>query len=357
VGVARTAAWNANRAGNTWAAYQCYGDPEWAWRRAGADAQRPSPPLGDQFAGVASPVSLTLALETLAIGSQFDDAARRERQLDKVKFLDAEFAPLWGNMGAVAEAFGVAYAAVKATAKAIEWYAIALDAEDGSATFKAAEQHANLLVRGAEQQGDAAGIRAGIAQLERLVAVQSTIERESLLGSAHKRLTMVEERAGHAAPAKAALAAAVRHYGAAEALARKAGADTLVFYPAKNGISCAIRAAFLSKQLPQLDEARVKSVGDALHRIATDSPDFSSVVGQTELLILAALAKGQLASMLPGALASLRDLKARVPAVSMWDSVHSEAQFTLLPYIEMASAAECRAANELLEMLRGAAGT
>ncbi|MBH2042031.1 MAG: CHAT domain-containing protein [Comamonadaceae bacterium] len=38
VGVARTAAWNANRQGNTWAAYQCYGDPEWSWRREGADA-------------------------------------------------------------------------------------------------------------------------------------------------------------------------------------------------------------------------------------------------------------------------------------------------------------------------------
>jgi len=187
------AAWNANKQGNTWAAYQCYGDPEWRWRREGADAQRPAQPLGDEFAGVASPMSLALALETIAINSQYS-AAKAERQLDRLRYLEAEFAPLWGSMGAVAEAFGVAYAGAKAIDKAIDWYRVALDAEDGSASFKAAEQLGNLVVRQAEKLSDPdaarAGILDGIGQLERLVAVQPTIERESMLGSAFKRLTM-----------------------------------------------------------------------------------------------------------------------------------------------------------------------
>jgi hypothetical protein len=51
--------------GDTWGAYQCYGDPDWVFTREGADAQRPARPLADEFAGVASADSLRLALETL----------------------------------------------------------------------------------------------------------------------------------------------------------------------------------------------------------------------------------------------------------------------------------------------------
>ena len=45
-----------NEAGsvNTWAAYQCYGDPDWVFRRSGADANRFTGPLVEDFSGVAS---------------------------------------------------------------------------------------------------------------------------------------------------------------------------------------------------------------------------------------------------------------------------------------------------------------
>ena len=353
VGVARAAAWNANRQGNTWAAYQCYGDPEWTWRRAGADAQAPAPPPGDEFAGVASPVALTLALETLAIRSAYS-GADPARQLDKLGYLEAEFVPLWGGMGAVAEAFGVAYAGANAVDKAIAWFRAALDAEDGSASFRAAEHLGNQLVRRAGKLKDPvaarAGIEAGIAQLQKLAAVQPTIERESLLGSAFKRLTMIEWAAGRKGEAQTALVASVKHYGVAEGMARKSGADNL-FYPAKNCIGGELRAAFLGKRAPQLDPDRLKTVSDSLNHAATSAPDFWSVVGQTELQVLAALAKGTLASVEPALTASLRELKKRVPAVRMWDSVWNEALFTLEPYKGVASPAEKRAAQSLLDAL------
>ena len=353
VGAARMAAWKANRQGNTWAAYQCYGDPEWTWRREGGDAQRPSPPPGDEFAGVAAPLSLIIALETLAIRSQYGEV-RRDEQLDKVRYLDSEFAPLWGSAGAVAEAFGDAYASLASADKAIEWYRAALDAQDGGATFHSAEQLGNQLVRRAEKLGDPVGIRAGIAQLERLLAVQSTIERENLLGSAYKRLSMVEWRAGREAAARAALGAMVKHYGTAEKMTFESGGDNL-HYPAKNGISAELRAAFLKKRLPNVDGDRMKAAADSMQRSALTNPDFWSVVGQTELLILAALAKGQLASALSGAIASLHDLKARAPAAWMWDSVYNEAQFTLEPYVAMATPPERRAAQRLLSDLKAMA--
>ena len=357
VAAARTAAWNANRQGNTWAAYQCYGDPEWAWRRKGADAQRAVRPIGDEYVGVASPVALVIALEALAVDSEFG-GAKPEEQLDKLRYLEAEFAPPWGSMGAVAEAFGVAYASTKAVDKAIKWYRTALDAQDGGATFRSAEQFGSLLVRRAEKHADPDGARAdieaGIEQLERLVAVQPTIKRESLLGSAYKRLTEVEWRARRKSAAQAALSAVVKHYGAAETMARKVNTDIL-FYPAKNAISAELRVALLKKRLPKLDDDRMKAVSDSLNKAVTDNPDFWSVVGQTELLVLAAVGKGQLARAEPGVSASLRDLKARVPAAWMWDSVYNEAQFILEPYIAMAGVAERRAAQKLLDALKAMA--
>ena len=52
---------------------------------------------------------------------------------------------------------------------------------------------------------------------------------------------------------------------------------------------------------------------------------------------------------------SLRDLKSRVPAAWMWDSVYNEAQFTLLPYVAFAGGDEKRAAGELLDALKAMA--
>ncbi|MEO8056898.1 MAG: CHAT domain-containing protein [Burkholderiales bacterium] len=357
VAAAREASWRDNPQGNTWAAYQCYGDPGWTWSRGGADAQRPAPPVGDEFIGVASPVALTLALETLAIRSRFGPV-KAELQRDKLRFLESKFAPEWGGMGAVAEAFGVAYGQAKDSAKAIEWYRVAVNSSDGSASFRAAEQLGNELARCGEKLKDEAEARAmieeGIDQLARLVALQTTVERESLLGSAWKRLVLLEARAGKDAASLKALEKMLAHYANAELLACRARADNL-YYPAKNGISAELRLAFLGGRAPRLTEARLSLVRESLDKAATEHPDFWSVVGQTELSLLEALAQRRLAGSAPGLLLAFRELKARVPSSSGWDSVYTEARFTLEPYQKVASAAEQRAAAEILAGLKALA--
>ncbi len=357
VAAAREAAWRESPQGNTWAAYQCYGDPGWTWSRGGADAQRPPAPVGAEFTGVASPVALALALETLAIRSRFSNA-RAELQRDKVRFLDSKFGPVWGAMGAVAEAFGLAYAEAKDSSKAIEWYRVAVNASDASASFRSAEQLGNELARCGEKLSDEAAARAmveeGIRQLGKLVALQPTLERESLLGSAYKRLVLLEARSGKGAASLKALEQMVVHYANAEEMARKAQANNL-FYPAKNGISAELRLAFLQRRAPRLSEARFSAVRESLDKAATESPDFWSVVGQSELGLLEALAQGRLAGSGPALLDAFRELKARVPAVWSWDSVYTEARFTLEPYQAVASATEQRAALEMLKGLKALA--
>ncbi|MEO8118970.1 MAG: CHAT domain-containing protein, partial [Rhodoferax sp.] len=357
VAAAREAAWRESPQGNTWAAYQCYGDPGWTWRRGGADAQRKAPPVGDEFVAVSSPVALALALETLAIRSRFSNV-NAEAQRDQLHFLEAKFGPPWGAMGAVAEAFGVAYAQAKDSAKAIDWYRVAVNAADGSASFRAAEQLGSELARHGENLGDEASARQlieeGIAQLSRLVALQATLERESLLGSAWKRLVMLEARTGHDAASLKALEKMAAHYARAEALARQMHADKL-FYPAKNGISAELRLAFLQQRAPRLAEDRLSAVRESLNQAATEKPDFWSVVGQTELGLLEALAQGRLAGSGPGLMDAFRELKLRVPATSSWDSAYTDARFTLEPYQTVASATEVRAAVELLKGLKALA--
>jgi hypothetical protein len=155
VAKARQAAWSGHRGGNTWAAYQCYGDPDWAWRREGGDAQQPPAPLGSEFEGVASPVSLVLALENLAIESQYRGASPR-KQVDKLRYLEDRFAPLWGGMGAVAEAFGVAYAAAGALEPAVAFYTQALAAADGSASIRTLQRLADVTAQAAARPSTAA---------------------------------------------------------------------------------------------------------------------------------------------------------------------------------------------------------
>ena len=357
VAAAREAAWRECPRGNTWAAYQCYGDPGWTWTRGGSDAQRPAITASDMFSGVSSPVALTITLETLAILSRYGNTPI-ELQRDRVRFLEAKFGPQWGGMGDVAEAFGRAHCEAKSSVKAIEWYRIAVNAPDARASFKAAEQLCNELACLGEKLDDGAAARKmileAIKHLVKLVALQPTAERESLLGSAYKRLVMLEARLGRAAASLAALKSMASHYAAGEALAKAEGAGNL-FYPAKNCISAELRLAFLHRRTPVLADARVSAVRDSLSKAAADRPDFWCVVGQTELGLLQALAQGSLSGSWPALMNAFRELKVRVSAVSSWDSVYTEARFTLEPYQAVASATERRAAVEMLKGLKALA--
>src|SRR5206468_2637428 len=136
VASAREAAWELG--GNTWAAYQCYGDPDWRFAAGVSDAQHPMASIADEFAGVAASKSLVLALESLAVKSKFQKAPPKQQQA-KIRHLEARFAGRWGKIGEVAEGFGRAWAEAGEVPAAIEWYQRALDANDGTASLKVIE--------------------------------------------------------------------------------------------------------------------------------------------------------------------------------------------------------------------------
>src|SRR5262245_8523433 len=275
--------------------------------------------------------------------------------------LEAAYADRWGNRGAVAQAFGDAYSELGEVESAIRWYSRAMSAEDGCASLHASEQLANLRARrGARLENKAEARReilAAIRQLERLLAINATSERASLVGSAFKRLAMLEAKSERAAASRKAIGDMAKYYRQAEDLARNNNSDNW-FYPATNRMSAELVLNVGRTNWAGFNQEDIAAVRQSLQKKTAVDPDFWSVVGLTELRIYEALANRKLATALDGILKDLADVRARANARRMWASVHDQAEFTLTPYIEARglAAREREAALKLLKQLQAYAG-
>jgi hypothetical protein len=400
--------------GNTWAAYQCYGDPDWRYRPETGDAQRPTPPV-DEFAAVSSANALALALETLAVRSEFQHADH-DGQAQRIRYLETTFGERWGQIGAVAEAFGNAWGKNGDLPNAIGWYERARMAPDGSASMAALEQLANFYVRTAwarveSAQEEAAGrppsrvslprtsriggsglgargsgrsrkgarkgagkrrhdeplaspiaaaVKTSLADLakarellDRLIAVDPTVERLSLYGSLRKREAMVQGAAGDAEAERTALAEMRRCYrDARELAARRPSSDE--YYPRMNVLAAELATpASGTMQIPVKELAEIREV--LAQRVAA-SPDFWNVVGQTELKMYEALAAGSLAKAREALWEEFSRHHQRVGAPRMWQSVCDNATLVLRRYALERGGGEAKAADSLLAALRSLAG-
>ncbi len=349
--------------GNTWAAYQCYGDADWTFRQATGDAQRPAAPApGREFAGIASASSLILALDAIAVTSESQPGSAAD-QPARLRYLEATFAPAWQHRGDVAEAFGRAWWALRDAEAALVWYERARGAEDGAASLAAVEQLANVRSRRAWDRVSAnrspapaalAEARREIAGammlLDSLSALGRTVERESIYGSSYKRLALIEQMAGREADERAAIARMWEHYRAAEDLARAAasrpeGPPQPVFYPAMNRMAAQLAMPEALKSAEAGDAATIASIRDSMSSVP---PDFWSVVGQTELDLYAALFDGRLAEQVAPLVEKLRAHHERVASARKWASVYDNATFVLSKYRARVGPAEAAAVDRLL---------
>jgi tetratricopeptide (TPR) repeat protein len=377
--------------GTTWAAYQCYGDPEWTFKRQVSDAQSPVETASSKYANIASFHALKLALDTIAIESRLpqDDnvggtLSRREQRRDEVRYLQERFGKLWGNIGSVAEAFGAAWVELGDAEAALKWYERALAANDGTASLRAAEQLGNQRARlawnGVSQAIERmrkpqlkAGtpdmcpsescnlnqardeIEQAISWLEKIAALQPSMERESLLASAYKRLALLEAASRRTDQETRAIEEMRAHYANALTLGRTSGSTDL-FYPALNNLVAELVLNAGRDDWKGLDPDFVDILRNSLGVKVRNDPDFWSVVGETELRLYEALSRGDLASSRETIEREFRDVYERVTAVNMWRSVYDNAEFVLPKYAARASDAEKRAAKDVLSLLRQLAG-
>ncbi|MCB1905890.1 MAG: CHAT domain-containing protein [Rhodocyclaceae bacterium] len=383
--------------GNTWAAYQCYGDPDWVFRRPDAGRDRPRVAPRDEFGGIGSAEDLVLALDAVAVDCGVPEADMRGQRA-RIRYLAENFATFLDDSGRVAEAFGRAWAAAGDGGQAIACYRKAIAANDGSATIKAGEQLCNQLVRqawgrvsqaardlhAAEARRDefrdggvppellrrieaAAGEHAkaiagarkeigeAIEKLAKIQAIQPNMERLSLLGSAKKREAMLLRAAGDTPEKlKEAIEGMQQFYARAETAG--VGADDN-YYPALNRIAADLALAGVERRRATLEPRRIEAIRQALDAKVRDDPDFWSLAGRIELRGYEALAGESLGAALPALLAEYDDLAARVSGRWQWASVRDQLEFVLhqLPGVEE-SAEERKAAEELLAAIRRHAG-
>jgi DNA repair exonuclease SbcCD ATPase subunit len=300
------------------------------------------------------------------------EALRLEQQRAKIRHLESRFERVWGGMGAVAEAFGAAWAASNDQAAAVKWYERAVTAEDSTASIRTTEQLANLRVReawtsvdrarskGKERQRIVTEARKTIEEtikvLEDLVRLQPSVERESLLGSAYKRLAMIEAAAGR--DDEPAIGKMREHYNRAEKLGRDGGFQN-VLYPALNGITAEVALNATRDAPAELDREALDRVRKILAAKALEDPDFWTVSGPTELEMWQALAQRALAPEWPVIDEAFDDLYARVSSPSSWASVYDNARFVLTRYEKHAAKDdEKSAARSVLQKLQAfASGT
>ena len=356
---------------NTWAAYQCYGDPDWTLRRDAAGAQRAARSLDEEFEGVASPATLQLALETLEVGTVFQKRDR-EGQIVKLKYLEARYGDEWGSDGATAEAFGRTWRAVGDRARAIEWLTRAVAALDGTASLAALEQigdlrsaqawHALAESRGAGKAKQHSALTeareavSGAADLlRRLSELHPTSKREALVGSVLKRLAVIETMAGESDAARNATAAMAKHYAEAERLAEASEEDG-VFYPTLNRMAAELVLDYGSEKRKRLSAKAVTAVRKELDARAKRDPDFWTYSDDAIIALLEALAAGNLSASRAAIESQLETLASHVNAQELWSAVLDQAEFVLLPYAAVAAAEERKAARGVLALLERFAG-
>ncbi|MEO8259426.1 MAG: CHAT domain-containing protein [Acidobacteriota bacterium] len=367
VATARTAALQFD--GNTWAAYQCYGDPDWKLIADDGNWAATAPPA-DEFNQMASTAGLELVLRTLIAQSTFQQYDRTIQRQRLARLKDRWLAMGWTAGHGIGELFAEAHAAVGDIAEAIGWYDVVLGSATGDCSIRAYEQRSNLRVRTAWDQLAAAreaqltvtgpdtgrarrardlarrranaakALRQAIVQARRTIRTEDqrlsnlrtfgdTAERASLRGAAMKRLAMVEEVAKSARRERAAIVAMKRHYEDALAQARRAGSVEL-FYPASNIIVAQLALG------ERVDKELLAAVRASLAAKEAAGPDFWSIAEYSNLNLYEAIAQGRLAKRRPRVIAGYRDLAQRAGAGSKWASIYNTATFVLSRYLRQA---------------------
>jgi hypothetical protein len=361
VAEARSACWRAMPHGKSWAAYQCYGDANWVYRTRTGDAQAPASATAkrDEFAEIASPPALTLALETLATRARYMGGAKPALAA-ALQQLVQRFEARWGGIGAVAEAFAVAWQAMGDRPQAITWYGRAVAAADGSASFKAEEQMLNLSARQAWAEasdtsgpgGDLAAQRqrlvGAVAALQQLCTARPSSERLCLLGSACKRLYLLERHARRNTAARQALQRAHAAYRDADLLVQQSGSEAERCYPLQNAFALALCLDSDGRHFDAEDRAALASA----QRAQAERPDFWSEAGALEFRLWLALAEGRLAAEAEALRRAFTALHGLHNAPGDWASVADQAELVLAPRLRGGSSGTAHAARTLRGLLQ-----
>ncbi len=371
VAQAREDTWTRTPHSKTWAAYQCYGDPNWTFRRSTGDALASTPdPRSSAHGvaeGIASPAGLALVLEDLAVRTRYatdDVAGEQERARARLRELQEHHGDAWGGMGAVAEAFGVAWEVAQDSDAAIAWYGRAMRANDASASVQAHEQLGKLLVERAwglaqDPNTDAATrslvrdeLATALRELQTLAALQPTVKRLTLLGQAWQRHAQLQAAQGMAGESAGSLGMALEAYESAETEAADAN-DPRLHETALRRMAAELVRHAGDKPGHTLDSAATARARRSLLARHDSEPDFRCHAQLIQLDLFEALSAGTLAERQPALAAACAAVHAQVATLPRWAQVLDAVGWVLETPALLKNAAQRAAAGKLLQQLRG----
>jgi len=186
---------------------------------------------------------------------------------------------------------------------------------------------------------------------------QETAERESLKGSAMKRLAMLETRAKRPSAAKRAVAAMAKHYERAVEIARdKKAAD--LFYPANNLLAAEVSLNAGGGKWKGWPKDLLDATRQSIRDKNESDPDFWSLVAKPELELYEAVAAGRLKKADIDAIErSFREVSKRSKDAREWRSVIDTMHFTLDPVVARASAPMKKALGDVMERIEALTAT
>ena len=182
---------------NTWAAYQCYGDPSYRLVVM-KDGDRG---IGDEFVHSEEAYLEIKRLTGRAKATAVQGIAPLRDSLIALEQRIEKDCPDWLLNSNLQEALGEAFAEMLEFEKAVSYYTLAVQNQKSEASIKAIEQLANCRIRLAVQRLQAelddyktarSTIKQQIAELQLLIKTAgATSERWSMIGGGYKRLAQI----------------------------------------------------------------------------------------------------------------------------------------------------------------------
>lgn len=189
---AREETYRTHVGSNTWGAYQCYGDPDYRFRKM----ERKTPTQrAPQFV---SQHEAAVEIENIAAGLAFAERDDRKYYMSKLERIESVLTEKgWSNNGRILAALGWAFGEAEEFGKAVVCYKRAAQSADGAMRYRDIREWANCEVRDAvrrvtENSASVAECEKNIhSAIERLNSLPSSPEILRLQGSAYKRIAIV----------------------------------------------------------------------------------------------------------------------------------------------------------------------
>ena len=182
---------------NTWAAYQCYGDPAYRLTVNTGGAQRTE----EMFVDIDEVIVRINQLYEKAKTASAQGIRQYKDDLNNLQEKISNENPAWLTNGRLLEAFGEAFGEVFWFEEAVKYYDQAIENRKSTASIRAIEQSVNCHIRLAVQecendpsqyQKSKSAIEEHIKKLNQLMVMAgNTGERLSMIGSGYKRLAQI----------------------------------------------------------------------------------------------------------------------------------------------------------------------